>query len=265
MKKVKNEFVVFREKKDYRWKTVWTDTKYNANVYGTKLVNNIIDTAFPFPKSLYAVMDSIRAIIHNKHNAVILDFFAGSGTTGHAVMELNKQDGGNRKFILCTNNEDNNGDGTKIATDILYPRIRNVIRGYTGIRDKKDYKGLGGNLKYYKTGFVDAEPTDKNKRDLVDKSTEMLCLREDCFDEVKKGKEFRIFKDSKDKHLGIIYDDEGIEAFKSEAKKTKKKFVVYVFSLDDSTREEEFKDVRKLVELKPIPAVILNVYKRIFK
>ena len=65
--------------------------------------------------------------------------------------------------------------------------------------------------------------------------------------------------------MGIIYDDDGIDMFKKELRKLKKKFVVYVFSLDESAREEEFEDVEKLVELKPIPAVILNVYKRIFK
>jgi len=121
------------------------------------------------------------------------------------------------------------------------------------------------NLKYFKTAFVDAEPTDKNKRKMVDKSTEMLCLKEDCFEEVMNGKRFRIFKNGEDKHLGIIYDDEGIEPFKKEAKRLKKNFVVYVFSLDESAREEEFDDVANLVELRPIPAVILNVYKRIFK
>jgi len=67
------------------------------------------------------------------------------------------------------------------------------------------------------------------------------------------------------KYLGIIYDDVGIEPFKKEVKKLKKKFVVYVFSLDESAREEEFEDISELVELKPIPAVILNVYRRIFK
>ena len=60
-------------------------------------------------------------------------------------------------------------------------------------------------------------------------------------------------------------DDDGIDAFKKEVKKLNKKTVVYVFSLDDSAREEEFADIEKLVELKPIPAVILNVYRRIFK
>jgi len=93
----------------------------------------------------------------------------------------------------------------------------------------------------------------------------MLCLKEDCFDEVKAGHNFRIFTNSREKLLGIIYDDDGIEPFKKEVKMAKKKFVVYVFSLDESAREEEFEEVENLVELKPIPAVILNVYKRIFK
>ena len=72
---------------------------------------------------MYAVIECLRISSTNK-NAIILDFFAGSGTTGHAVLELNKKDGGNRKFILCTNNENN------ICNDITFPRINNVIKGY---------------------------------------------------------------------------------------------------------------------------------------
>jgi len=191
--------------------------------------------------------------LHKNKDAVILDFFAGSGSTAHAVLSLNEEDNGNRKFILCTNNENN------ICTEKCYPRIRNVIKGFRKV------EGLGGNLKYFKTDFVDANPTDKNKRKLVDKSTEMLCLKEDCFDEVMEGHSFRIFTNAEGKLLGIIYDDDGIEFFKKEVKKLGKKFVVYVFSLDESAREDEFEDVANSVELKPIPAVILNVYKRIFK
>jgi len=191
--------------------------------------------------------------LHPNKNAQVLDFFAGSGSTGHATLLLNEEDEGERKFILCTNNENN------IASDICYPRIANVIKGYNSV------KGLDGNLKYFKTDFVDAEPTDKNKRKLVDKSTEMLCLKEDCFDKSTKGQSFRMFTNGQNKHLGIIYDDDGIEPFKKQVKKLNKKFVVYIFSLDDSAREEEFEDVAGLVELRPIPAVILNVYRRIFK
>jgi adenine-specific DNA-methyltransferase len=238
-------------------RTVWQDPKYDAAEYGTKLVHALVPNKhFDFPKSVYNVYDCLSPIIKERKNAIVLDFFAGSGTTAHAVIMLNKEDEHNRKFILCTNNE--NG----IAENICYPRIKKVIAGH---KDHPSITKISSNLKYFKTDFVDAQPTDRNKRKLVDKSTEMLCLKEDCFEEVKKSRDFRLFTNNQGKHLGIIYDDDGIEPFKKEARKLKEKFIVYVFSLDESAREEEFEDITDLVELKPIPAVILNVYKRIFK
>lgn len=255
-----------RVKSGFKPKTVWDDPKYDAATHGTKLLESILGTArtFEFPKSLYAVLDVLKITVKNNKAAVILDFFAGSGTTGHAVLELNKEDDGQRTFILCTNNEDNNGMGLKIASDICYPRIKRVIEGYKNIRGE-NVEALGGKLKYFKTDFVDAIQTDRNKKRLVDKSTEMLCLKEDCFDEVKRTAGYAIFENGQGKHLGIVYDDDGIDSFKKEARKLNRKMVVYVFSLDESAREEELKDVEKLVELKPIPAVILSVYKRIFR
>lgn len=188
-----------------------------------------------------------------------MDFFAGTGTTGQAVLELNQADKGKRKFILCTNNENN------ICADICYPRITKAIKGFKGKEDKKVYLPLRGNLKYFQTAFVNAEPTDRNKKGLVDKSTEMLCFKEDCFVKVETESNFRIFKNHEEKYLGVIYEDEGIEQFKKEARKLNKTFVVYIFSLDESAREEEFEDVKDLVELKPIPFAVLNIYKHIFK
>lgn len=238
--------------------SIWFDSKFSASEHGTQMLDKILGKreVFQYPKSPYAVSECIKVASTNK-DSIILDFFAGSGTTGQSVLELNQEDEGNRKFILCTNNENN------ICTEVCYPRIEKVIKGYTADGKKRD--GLGGNLKYFKTDFVDAEPTDKNKEKLVDKSTEMLCLKEDCFDELDKGQAFRIFTNSQNKLLGIIYDDDGIVQFKKEVKKMNKKFIVYVFSLDESAREEEFEDIKDLVELRPIPAVILNVYRRIFK
>jgi len=225
-----------------------------------KLLDNLIGKkgSFDNPKPV-ELMCHLIAISEKGKNTLILDFFAGSGTTAQSVLELNKIDGGNRKFILCTNNENN------ICTEVCYPRVKKVIDNLEKESKGKLVSNRPGGLKYYKTGFVDAEQTDTNKHKMVDKSTEMLCLKEDCFDEVMEGRNFRIFKNGQDKHLGIIYDDDGIEPFKKEAKKMKKQFVVYVFSLDESAREEEFEGVSDLVELRPIPAVILNVYKRIFK
>ncbi|KKU34496.1 MAG: Adenine specific DNA methylase Mod [Candidatus Beckwithbacteria bacterium GW2011_GWA1_46_30] len=163
IKESRGDLVQIMIAKDYgTYKTVWTDKKYDASEYGTKLLRKIIPNCdFDFPKSLYTVYDCLFAVVGNRPQANILDFFAGSGTTGHAVLEMNKVDGGKRKFILCTNNENNNGNGTGgIAESVCYPRIKNVIKGY---KDKKNEKvaGLGGNLFYYKTDLVNIEKIQK--------------------------------------------------------------------------------------------------------
>ena len=85
--------------------TQWDIPLHNSTYHGKQLLNKIIEGRFDFPKSLYAVHDAIRFFVANKPNALILDFFAGSGTTLHAVNLLNKEDGGNRRCIMVTNNE----------------------------------------------------------------------------------------------------------------------------------------------------------------
>lgn len=103
---------------------------------GKKELNSLGISTFDYPKPL-ALLQQL-CDINNNHNSIILDFFAGSGTTGHAVMKLNAEDGGSRKFILCTNNENN------ICRDVTYERIKRVI-------EKEDYKA---SLKYFKVEFV---------------------------------------------------------------------------------------------------------------
>lgn len=108
------------------------------NTKGTKILKDIFqkNNVFSYSKPVSLIQDLV-ALIDNS-NATILDFFAGSGTTGHAVMKLNSEDGGNRKFILCTNNENN------ICRDVTYERIKRVI-------EKENYKA---SLKYMKVDFV---------------------------------------------------------------------------------------------------------------
>ena len=140
--------------------TLWDKPKYASGSHGTNLLTRMFGKShmFDFPKSVYAVEDCIR-VCSPKKDAVVLDFFAGSGTTGHAVLELNAQDGGSRQFILCTNNE--NG----IAEDVTYERINKVISGYN------DTAGIPANLRYYKTDFVDTAGlgslTDKDKLEIT--------------------------------------------------------------------------------------------------
>ena len=223
---------------------------------GGNLIKNILHKeTLKYPKHPSFIQYLIS--ISTTKDSVVLDFMAGSGTTGHAVLELNKDDSGNRQFILCTNNENN------ICTDVCYPRIKKVIEGYTNLKGNK-VEGLGGNIKYFKTDFVDAEPTDKNKKKLTEQATEMLCIKEETFEEVLDKKTFKIFKNN-DHYTGIIFDQLSISEFKKEIKDIKSKFSIYIFSLGDDTFDEEFADIKQKVKLSPIPETILRVYRRIFR
>jgi adenine-specific DNA-methyltransferase len=225
------------------------------NSLGSKeLIKMGID--FPFSKPRQLVEHLIR-ITDKPKDVYVLDFFAGSGSAGHGVLSLNNDDGGNRIFILCTNNEEN------ICTNICYPRIKKAILGYTSPKGEK-IKGLGGSLKYFRTDFVDADPTDKNKKKLTEMATEMLCLKEGTFEKITNKKAFKIYKNT-NHYTGIIFDQMAIPDFKEAIAKLKGKFSVYVFSLGDDSFEDEFKDVKQKVKLSPIPEVILRVYRRIFK
>ncbi|MEI6575126.1 MAG: site-specific DNA-methyltransferase [Bacteroidota bacterium] len=198
----------------------------------------------------------IKRILERFNDKItILDFFAGSGTTGHAVLELNK-DEGNRQFILCTNNENN------ICTEICYPRVKKVIQGYES-KKGKNILGLGSNLKYYKTNFVGSEQTHRNKKLLTDKSIEMLCIKENTFDEVLNRKDIFIFK-NKDKFTAILFDELKMDEFKNEIRKFKKPISVYVFSLEGDDFKEDFLDLKNDITLCSIPEAILKVYRRIF-
>jgi adenine-specific DNA-methyltransferase len=146
-------------KEEAKQRTIWIDKKFDANLYGTQLVEDLVGTKFPFPKSLYAVEETIRTIVGERNDALVLDFFAGSGTTAHAVMRLNKQDGGKRQCISVTNNEvgadehkglmeegrrpgDAEWEQWGICDYITKPRIRAAITGQTpeGEPIKGDYK-----------------------------------------------------------------------------------------------------------------------------
>jgi len=235
--------------------TWWDDISTNQE--GTIELKEFFndDVVFNNPKPVGLIKHILR--LATKKNSIVLDFMAGSGTTGHAVMELNKEDSGNRQFILCTNNENN------ICTEVCYPRIKKVVNGYKNSR-KENVAGLGGNIKYYTCDFVEAEPTDRNKRKLVNESTEMLCIKEDAFELIKDEKDFKIFKNS-DKYLGIVFYEEAIDDFKKAIKKMDGHFNTYVFSLGDDSHEKQFVDVKGKVTLCAIPEVILKVYREIFK
>lgn len=216
----------------------------------------IPDTKFDNPKPI-SLMDYLIKVATQK-DSIILDFFAGSGTTAHSILKINALDGGSRKFILCTNNENN------ICTDVCYSRIEKVIKGYKNSKKEK-VDGLGGNLKYFTAyDFVEAKETDRNKRKLVNQSTEMLCIKESAFELVQEADDFKIFRNH-DKYLGIIFHEDSISDYKKAIKNIKGHFNTYTFSMTDDPHKEEFADVADKVTLCAIPDVILKVYREIFK
>lgn len=108
--------------KDVRPMTIWNKKSHSASEFGTTMLNNIFkDRRFSFPKSLYAVHDAIRFFVANKPNALIVDFFAGSGTTLHAVNLLNAEDGGKRQCIMVTNNEVSDDEAKALAAKGFMP------------------------------------------------------------------------------------------------------------------------------------------------
>lgn len=141
-------------------KTIWNRQAHNAGEYGSRLVRAMLpQRVFPYPKSLYAVEDALKTVTKDKRDALIVDFFSGSGTTAHAVMRLNHQDGGHRCSISITNNEvsedetkklikrglrqgDPDWEALGICRYITKPRVTAAITGKTPEGDpiKGDYK-----------------------------------------------------------------------------------------------------------------------------
>lgn len=237
-------------------RTVWIDSRYDANEYGTKLIGKIVpSTDFSFPKSLWAVYDSIAPIVGEKKNAIILDFFAGSGTTGHAVLELNKEDGGNRQFILCTNNEN------KIAEEVTYPRIRNVIQGYA------DVPGIPANLRYYRTDFIGADKSmDDLRKKFIYRCTELLQVRESCFTEYGKEswKQNFLTFENPEKILAVLYSPLEIATLKAFIETENRPTSVYIFSMGSEIFEEELIQYKDKITIETIPDEILSTYQKIF-
>lgn len=272
---IKNDFIVFKKNKVYFKQYEKVDNSLNPIDREVRFSNLLIDPlfanengkqslidifkrgTFDYPKPVSLIEHIIN--LHPNKNAIIFDFFAGSGTTGQAVLELNKKDGGNRKFILCTNNENN------ICTDVTYPRLKTVI---TGIRpDGSKYSdGIPSNLYYFKTGFVeDLNNSDQTKYNLAEKVDSLLCIAEDIFDEKERNDYSSHFVSSDKKRHLFIYNDyfnkKKFDEFKERVIKADGEKVVYVFSFDNNLDESLFDD--KSINVKPIPEKIYEIYKEI--
>ncbi len=243
--------------------------KYGTATHGSKELQAVFEgeKVFTSPKPTSLIFEIIKLVSLPEKPVQVLDFFAGSGTTLHAVMQLNADDGGKRKCILVTNNE--NG----ICENVTYERNKRVINGYT--KPNGDFvEGLHGNtLRYYRTAFVGRSRSPQNLRKLVRLATDMLCIKEDLYDEkaafagqevVKQA--FRYFEKG-DKRMLVIYREEAVPLLVPLIAKFNlpkgERIHVYVFSPSEDPWAGEFEDVQDKVELCALPMAILNAYKRV--
>lgn len=241
--------------------------KYGTATHGSKDLQTIFggDKVFTSPKPIQLFSELLKLVSMPEKPITILDFFAGSGTTLHATMQLNSEDGGHRKCILVTNNENN------ICEEVTYERNKRVINGYTTPKGDS-VEGLHNNtLRYYRTDFVSRKRSPKTMRQLMSFSTDMLCIKEDLYDEQKTfgelpthPKVMRYFAKA-DKSMLVIYLEEAIAEIVEQIEKLtfNEKMKVYVFSPSEDPWEEDFEFVNDKVELCALPAAIYNTYKRI--
>ncbi len=227
---------------------------------GRELIAMFSEKVFDFPKPVELIKYLI-SFLKDKKDATILDFFAGSGTTGQAVLELNKQDNGKRKFILCTNNEGN------IAQEVCYPRINKVINGYTNAKND-EITGINANLQYFKTDFVKkTHSRDQLITDITKECTEMLCVKENIFNLQKAENDFKIFTSNNNKkHLCIYYDivDESFPNFYDAIKELSGRKIICIFSETNQVNKYLFKGIKN-TQIEPIPKPILDIYKELLK
>src|SRR3989338_2627477 len=218
-----------------------------------------LDFPYSKPKEL---IDHLMRIAHIPTDAIILDFFAGSGTTGEAVLDFNNEDKGKRKFILCTNNEG------QIAEEVCCPRIEKIIKGYTKkSKNNERIKGLGGNLQYFKTDLIPVERIDNindgQRHELTEKAGQMIAIKENTFEEVEICEWYQIFENKDKTRKTAIYFRENTNNFEELVKKVKNgKTVLYVFSYGRIDKKL-FRYLDKNITIEDIPEPILEIYKEI--
>lgn len=238
------------------------DVLYNfINTLGTTRLSKI-DIDFPFSKP-FELVEYLINITNKRKDAVVLDFFSGSGTTMEAVMQLNNDDNGNRIAILCQDAFDN------VCERITRERNKRIMNGYTN-RKGLVTEPLGNSLKYYRTSFVGSnacgKATDEDKTVLAQKAGCLLALAENTLYETKKTDNYQIFKD-KDKDVWTaIYFKEDVRPkffneFVESVKDLKGTKNVYIFSWGDVGSFESYFDDDPHARIKGIPQPIIDIYK----
>ena len=227
---------------------------------GSALLKDMFDgqVVFDFSKpiKLLQFLLSLRS-----PNAIVLDFFAGSGTTLHATMQLNSEDGGHRQCILVTNNE--NG----ICEKVTYERNKRVIQGYTTPKGEQVLGLTNNNLRYYKTEFVPRENSVKNRRALMASCIDLKRKKNNIYHEEESfgGRKFkksvlRYFKNNAGQML-VVLDERVVSLIVpmiAEVATKDNPLKVYVYSDGAYAYDDEFKEVLPFIELSALPAAFIQ-------
>jgi len=259
---IKHYFVEGEDQNKYQYEKLWLEDYQNMK--GTKVLGDVLNAkgVFNNPKPVELVKFCIK--LSTNKNAIVLDFFAGSGTTGQSTLEQNKDDGGHRQFILCTNNGDKGPDSTKIAETITYIRNKTVI---TGMRqDGTKYSdGIPANLRYYKIEHKEKKASiDANRLEIVRYLEDIIQVKENAFEQIEVNEDLALYKNS-ERFVGMVFEPfalgEIIESIK-EKNSENKPVKLYVFSYSRDAFEDNYETDFE-IEFVAMPEGLLKTYANI--
>ena len=242
-------------------KSVWNKKSHDATQFGSYLINGMLGKRFTYPKALYSEHDAIRFFVANKPNALIIDFFAGSGTTLHAVNLLNAEDGGNRRCIMVTNNEvsdeeaktlkkqgfkpgDEEWERLGIARYVTWPRTICSIEGHdvNGNPLKGNYlgsdipmaEGFKANAAYFKLGFLDKASVQIGRQ--FREMLPTLWMKAGCFGECPSLSKQQIpeYMVLPQNHMAILNDNSCYAKFVEEINSASEIETVYLVTDSDA-------------------------------
>jgi adenine-specific DNA-methyltransferase len=227
------------------------------------------DIDFSYSKP-YELIQHLISITNKNKDIRILDFFAGSGTALNSVMKMNESDNGSRQCIIVTNNENN------ICKEVTYPRCERLINKYVNKKGQEMPYFPNNNLRYYKSEFVPSTKTERNKRLLTEASTELICIKEDCYQDITAKEGFdsslcTIFTNRKGKYLIVVYHSREINEVCEKLVEyiqnleVSEKVKLYGFSPEKETLVEDFIDVQDKIDAVPLPEAIYNAYRATFR
>ena len=248
-------------------KTVWHRSSHDSGIYGSSILRSAVggEVSFSFPKSIYAEKDAIGAIVRENKEALVVDFFAGSGTTFHATALLNVDDNGRRRCILVTNNEVNE-DQTKtlakegyypgdeqfekygVADLVAWPRCRNVINGRrsdgtslpgTYLNEQELSEGFEENLEYFRLDFLD--PAEVSRGEAFQAILPILWMMAGCQGEREDSKGSQPWFIPKRSPFAVLIKEKEFRAFRKKC--AEREGIEWVFLITDS--EENFATMRR--------------------